>query len=144
MSLNISIITPEKIFFNGEVQQVILPSISGGVGVLKGHAPFVTILKPGLIRYQDTAGLWVPAVIHGGFAEIVSNQVTILVNGAEEVKAFSDLDNAQLEMVDLVEKFQKLKMDGLKGRELELALSKMQIAQARVFAIEYVRKNSLI
>lgn len=141
MSLKISVVTPEKVFLIDEAQQIILPSISGRVGVLTGHAPFVTILKPGLVRYEDTTGLWVPAVIYGGFAEVINDKITILVNGAEEVKSFNDLDDVQLEMVDLVEKFQKLKMEGLKGSELDLALSKMQIAQARVFAIEYVRKN---
>ena len=44
MSLNVRIITPEKVFLTSETEQVVLPSITGGVGILKGHAPLVLSL----------------------------------------------------------------------------------------------------
>ena len=84
MSLNVRIITPEKVFLTSETEQVVLPSITGGVGILKGHAPLVTILEAGVLRYKNN-GTWTPAVLYGGFAEVEDDQVTVLVNGAEEV-----------------------------------------------------------
>ena len=49
MSLNVRIITPEKVFLTSETEQVVLPSITGGLGILAGHAPLVTILEACLL-----------------------------------------------------------------------------------------------
>ena len=76
MSLNVRIITPEKVFLTSETEQVVLPSITGGVGILKGHAPLVTILEAGVLRYKNN-GTWTPAVLYGGFAEVEDDQVTV-------------------------------------------------------------------
>ena len=65
MSLNVRIITPEKVFLTSETEQVVLPSITGGVAILKGHAPLVTILEAGVLRYKNN-GSWTPAVLYGG------------------------------------------------------------------------------
>ena len=75
MSLNVRIITPEKVFLTSETEQVVLPSITGGLGILAGHAPLVTILEAGVLRYKNN-GSWTPTVLYGGFAEVENNQVT--------------------------------------------------------------------
>ena len=108
MSLNVRIITPEKVFLSSETEQVVLPSITGGLGVLAGHAPMVTILEAGVLRYKNN-GSWTPAVLYGGFAEVENNQVTILVNGAEKVSSSSNIADVEKALVDATTNLEQVK-----------------------------------
>ena len=82
MSLQISILTPERPFWNGEAEEIILPTETGEMGVLKNHAPIVTGLDVGamLIRTKQE---WNSYAIMGGFALVKQNKVTILANEAQ-------------------------------------------------------------
>lgn len=82
MSLQISILTPERPFWTGQADEIILPTETGEMGVLKNHAPIITGLDVGamLIRTKQE---WNSYAIMGGFALIKQNQVTILANEAE-------------------------------------------------------------
>lgn len=82
MSLQISILTPERPFWNGQAEEIILPTETGEMGVLKNHAPIITGLDVGamLIRTKQE---WNSYAIMGGFALVKQNQVTILANEAE-------------------------------------------------------------
>nr|YP_009184682.1 CF1 epsilon subunit of ATP synthase [Oogamochlamys gigantea]ALO62765.1 CF1 epsilon subunit of ATP synthase [Oogamochlamys gigantea] len=85
MSLQISILTPERPFWNGQAEEIILPTESGEMGVLKNHAPIITGLDVGamLIRTKEE---WNSYAIMGGFALVKQNQVTILANEAESAE----------------------------------------------------------
>ena len=74
--------TPDKIFFNQEAEEIILPTNTGQMGVLSNHAPLITALDIGvmLVRSQNT---WTPLALMGGFALVKQNEVTVLVNEAE-------------------------------------------------------------
>ena len=74
--------TPEKLFFNNDVESVILSSIEGELGVLSGHIPMVTALATGVIRIR-AGGKWKTAVVSGGFAEIKNDEVVVLADTAE-------------------------------------------------------------
>jgi len=93
MSLQISILTPERPFWNGEAEELILPTETGEMGVLKNHAPIITGLDVGamLIRTKEE---WNSFAIMGGFAVVKKNQVTILANEAEASKTI-DADEAK-------------------------------------------------
>jgi len=82
MSLKIQIMTPDRIFFNQTAEEIILPTNTGQIGILKNHAPIITALDVGvmLIRSQNE---WVPIALMGGFALVKQNKVTVLVNEAE-------------------------------------------------------------
>jgi len=84
MSLQICIMTPDRIFFNESADEIILPTNSGQMGVLANHAPLISALDIGvmLIRTQNT---WNSIALMGGFALVQQNQVTVLVNEAESV-----------------------------------------------------------
>jgi F-type H+-transporting ATPase subunit epsilon len=88
MSLQVKVITPEKIIWNTESDEVVLPTVTGDLGVLTGHAPLVSVLEAGLLRKKSENG-WTPLILFGGFAEVEDNQVIILGNGAEEIDAAS-------------------------------------------------------
>jgi ATP synthase F1 epsilon subunit len=93
MSLQISILTPERPFWNGQAEEIILPTETGEMGVLKNHAPIITGLDVGamLIRTKEQ---WNSVAIMGGFAVVKRNQITILANEAESAETI-DSDEAK-------------------------------------------------
>merc|ERR1712113_1128099 len=76
--------------------EVILPSASGQLGVLANHAPMMTALDIGVLRYKQD-GAWKPLVTYGGFASVDSNQLSILVNDFEQVDGIN-LEEAKKDM----------------------------------------------
>ena len=81
-SLQISILTPQRPFWNGQADEIILPTETGEMGVLKNHAPIITGLDVGAMLVR-TNQEWSSYAIMGGFALVKQNQVTILANEAE-------------------------------------------------------------
>ena len=90
MTLQVCIMTPDRVFLNKEVEEIILPTNTGQMGVLKNHAPLVTALEVGVIllrsKSASTAGEWTSLALLGGFAIVKQNKVTILVNEAESAE----------------------------------------------------------
>ena len=135
MSLQVKVITPEKVIWSDTSEQVVLPAVTGDLGILKDHAPLVTVLDAGVVRKRD-AEKWVPLILFGGFAEVENNQVTILGNGAEEISSVLTKQEAQ-EMLDTVsENLENLKQSTETPEELNAAILEMQIAKARVAALD--------
>ena len=85
MTLQVRIMTPDRIFWNEQAEEIILPTNTGQMGVLKDHAPLMTALDIGvmLIRSKNE---WTSVALLGGFALVKQNQVTVLVNQAESAK----------------------------------------------------------
>ena len=82
MSLTLRVLAPDKNVYDGEVEEVILPSTTGLLGILPGHISMVTAIEIGVLRILNN-GNWDSIALMGGFAEVESNEVTVLVNGAE-------------------------------------------------------------
>lgn len=99
MTLKIRVIAPDKIVWDADAEEIILPSSTGQLGILTGHIPLLTALDIGVMRVRINKE-WKPIILLGGFAEVKNNNVTILVNGAEEIsevdleQAKSDLEKA--------------------------------------------------
>jgi F-type H+-transporting ATPase subunit epsilon len=83
MALHISIIAPDRTVWDSNAEEVILPSSTGQLGILRGHAPLLTALDIGVMRVRTDKD-WTPIVLLGGIAEVENDELTILVNGAEE------------------------------------------------------------
>lgn len=83
MTLKVRVIAPDRTVWDSSAQEVILPSTTGQLGILSGHAPLLTALDTGVMRVRPEKN-WVAIALMGGFAEIEENEVTILVNGAEK------------------------------------------------------------
>jgi F-type H+-transporting ATPase subunit epsilon len=96
MSLNVRVITPDKVVWDASVEELILPSSTGQIGILTDHAPLLTALDIGVMRLKSDNG-WTSLVLMEGFAEVEENKVTILCNGAEEGGSI-DLKTAQEEL----------------------------------------------
>lgn len=78
----LEILTPERQFYVGPAQSLVLPGVDGLLGVEPGHEPAVTAVEPGELRYQVN-GQWSPAAVGAGFAEIMPDYVILLVGFAE-------------------------------------------------------------
>lgn len=89
----LEIVTPEKQFFTGQVESLILPAVDGSYGVQAGHEPVVTAIEPGEARYLAD-GQWYDLVVTQGFAEIMSDYVVVLVSAAERPE---DIDATRAE-----------------------------------------------
>jgi len=92
--LFLEVVTPQKAVVSEEAQLVVAPGSEGEFGVLKGHTTFLTSLKTGMLRYQDTSGKDRYLFVNGGFAEVLPDKVTIL---AESAELKNDIDAARAE-----------------------------------------------
>ena len=102
MSLNVRVITPDKVVWDASAEELILPSSTGQLGILTDHAPLLTALDIGVMRLKSD-GTWTSIVLMEGFAEVEDNKVTILSNGAEEGSAIDSTSaQAELEKVTLL------------------------------------------
>jgi F-type H+-transporting ATPase subunit epsilon len=88
-----SLVSPERELFSGPVTQVDAPGIEGDFGVLAHHAPFMTTLKPGVVRIFEDATI-TPVFVRGGFADVTPAGFTIL---AEEAVRLADVDATDLD-----------------------------------------------
>jgi F-type H+-transporting ATPase subunit epsilon len=86
-SFHFDLVAPEKLLFAGEVAQVDLPGSEGDLGVLAGHAPLVTALRPGIIVVFREAGD-LRVVVNGGFAEVGPAGLTVLADMAVPLEEF--------------------------------------------------------
>lgn len=86
MVMSIRVLTPDRVICSTKAEEIILPGLTGQVGILDGHATLITALDTGLLRIK-LAEKWTPIILCGGLAEIDSNQVTVLVNDVEELSS---------------------------------------------------------
>lgn len=82
--MTLEILTPEKKVFSDEVYGVILPGISGSFEILDKHAPMVSALKKGTVRILTDKNNSTSFTVQAGFAEVLNNKTTVLVEGADE------------------------------------------------------------
>ncbi len=83
MSLTLRVLAPDKSVFDEKVEEVILPSTTGLLGILPGHISMVTAIGIGVLKVRKSNGSWNSIALMGGFAEVESDDVTVLVNSAE-------------------------------------------------------------
>ena len=90
--LHLDFVSPESVLFSGDVDQVDLPGAEGDMGILAGHAPLVTTLRPGVVTIFR-GGAREAVVVTGGFAEVGPAGLTVL---ADRAVAREDFDTATL------------------------------------------------
>nr|QCI08911.1 ATP synthase CF1 subunit epsilon [Wrangelia sp.] len=128
MTLQIRVIAPDKIIWDATADEIILPTSTGQLGILKNHIPLLTALDIGVMRTRINKE-WQPIILLGGFAEIENNIITILVNGAEEVKDI-DVNEAQNEL----EKATNIFTQAINNKEKIEATQNLRKARARLQA----------
>jgi len=82
--MHISVLTPDKEIFDGEITSVKVPGVSGQFEVLNNHAPIVSALGVGQVRLMKENGEKITFGIEKGFIEVLKNKVSLLVQGYQE------------------------------------------------------------
>ena len=132
MVLNIRVLTPDRVICSTTADEVVLPGLTGQVGVLDGHAALITALDTGLLRIK-LDDKWTPIILCGGLAEVDNNRVTVLVNDVEELVS-----------IELSEATQKLENAAVAVENAETSKARLDAsielkkATARVEAINYL------
>ena len=84
MSLIVRVITPDRIVWNGKAEELIIPTSTGQIGILKDHAPLLTTRDIEVIKIKSKTG-WSSIALIGGFGEVEeNNKVLVLCNTAKE------------------------------------------------------------
>nr|YP_009906627.1 ATP synthase CF1 epsilon subunit [Gentianopsis grandis]YP_009925127.1 CF1 subunit epsilon [Gentianopsis paludosa]YP_010144850.1 ATP synthase CF1 epsilon subunit [Pterygocalyx volubilis]UEP17448.1 ATP synthase CF1 epsilon subunit [Gentianopsis barbata]QLI52146.1 ATP synthase CF1 epsilon subunit [Gentianopsis grandis]QNH70208.1 CF1 subunit epsilon [Gentianopsis paludosa]QOP62756.1 ATP synthase CF1 epsilon subunit [Gentianopsis paludosa]QQL92170.1 ATP synthase CF1 epsilon subunit [Pterygocal len=132
MTLNLCVLTPNRIVWDSEVKEIILSTNSGQIGVLTNHAPIATAVDIGILRIRIDAQ-WVTLALMGGFARIGNNQILVLVNDAE---TGSDIDPQEAQQTLEIAEANLRKAEG-KRQTIEANLA-LRRARTRVEAINAV------
>nr|QXI84287.1 ATP synthase CF1 epsilon subunit [Metagentiana gentilis] len=132
MTLNLCVLTPNRIVWDSEVKEIILSTNSGQIGVLPNHAPIATAVDIGILRIRIDAQ-WVTLALMGGFAKIGNNEILILVNDAE---TGSDIDPQEAQQTLEIAEANFRKSQG-KRQTIEANLA-LRRARTRVEAINAI------
>ena len=131
MAISLKVLAPNQNVYEGEAEEVILPSTTGQIGVLPGHISLVTAIDIGVLRLRMNSQ-WKSIALMGGFAEIESDEVIVLVNNAEIGSEINILD-AEKDLKDAQQAVSKFS-DKEKSPEKIKALNEVSKAEARIQA----------
>ena len=81
--LHVEIVTPYELFYEGDVDQLILPAIDGEIGIRPGHSPVIIALNPGELRMTERSGKELYIAISDGYAEIEVDNAIVVIGSAE-------------------------------------------------------------
>ena len=123
-------VTPERLLYSAEVEQIIVPGSEGEFTILSEHSPIISSLKPGFIKiYEELSNEPIIYFVTDGFIDMASNQLTILAQSAIEkgqltAKKLEDIINVYQGEVDVTENDIKknklnLKIDTVKALKSE-------------------------
>src|SRR5262245_14761027 len=130
-TFHFDLVSPERLVYSGQVEQVDVPGSEGDFGVLAGHAPLVTIIKPGILTVKNGAETQ-RVVVLGGFAEVSPSGLTVLADAASAVE---DVDHAALadQIKKTEDKVAAMEPDAQLDRETE-RLNHFRALQAQLTA----------
>lgn len=100
-ALNVRVVSPERLVFEGPAASVVAPAWDGQVGVLPGHAPFITLLGHGALDIDLPGGGGERFHVAGGALKVLDNQITILTEYAGSEPATDLPEGAVLDMDDV-------------------------------------------
>ena len=137
MTVHVDIVSAEESIFSGLAEFVVLPGEAGELGIMPGHTPLLTRIKPGVVRVKMQDGSEELVFVAGGMLEVQPNLVTVLADTAIRGK---DLDEAKaLESKKRAEEAMQNKTS-----QLEYAKAQAELAEAiaQLAAIQKLRKRN--
>ncbi len=126
-TLELELVSPESLLMTQAVEMVVIPGEEGDFGVLPGHAPLISTIRPGTLAVFEGGSVAQRFFLAGGFAEVTTERCTILAEGAIRLE---DIDRAALE-----QELRDLREDaGVADDEATVAL--LKIAEAKLQALD--------
>jgi F-type H+-transporting ATPase subunit epsilon len=123
------LVSPERLLVSESVDMVVVPGSEGDFGVLPGHAPFISTVRPGVIEVYEGNTVTERIFVAGGFAEVTGERCTVL---AEEAAPLTDVNRAEVE-ADLRRLNQELAAAGNEAERATIA-TRIEIAEAKLAA----------
>lgn len=127
--LAFSLVSPEKLLLSENVDMVVVPGTEGDFGVLAGHIPLISTIRPGVIAIHNGGTVTKRLFVAGGFAEVTPDRCTVLADQAEAVEAINPAE-AEQQVKNLTEDYAAAKSEG----EKTAIAAAMVIAKARLSA----------
>jgi F-type H+-transporting ATPase subunit epsilon len=139
MSVNLEIVSPEKLLLSRPVDMVVIPASEGDMGVLEGHTPMIVMLRGGVISLYENDHVTDTLFVAGGFAEVTPERCTVLAN---EVAPVTALNRAEGERRLTEAQAHLAEIDVTDIAAEELALERQQSAQAFIEAVDGLLSGS--
>jgi len=117
-TFHFDLVSPEKLAFSGEVDQVDIPGLEGDFGVLAGHAPVVAAMRPGILTVTQ-GGTHQKIIVLGGLAEVSEKGLTVL---ADVATSLEELDRTRF--ADQISEMEA-KLDEREGSELDREVERL-------------------
>jgi F-type H+-transporting ATPase subunit epsilon len=117
-TFHFDLVSPEKLAFSGEVDQVDIPGVEGDFGVLAGHAPVVAAIRPGILTVT-AGGTHEKIIVLGGLAEVSDKGLTVL---ADVATSLDEIDKAAF--ADKISGMEE-KLAEKEGSELDRAIERL-------------------
>jgi F-type H+-transporting ATPase subunit epsilon len=92
--MHFELVSPERLLLSQDAEMVVVPGSEGDLGVLAGHAPVISTVRPGVISVFDGATVTARLFVGGGFVEVTAERCTVL---AEEALPMEEIDRAAVE-----------------------------------------------
>jgi F-type H+-transporting ATPase subunit epsilon len=129
--IQFELVSPERLLVSEPVEMVVVPGVEGDFGVLPGHAPLVSTVRPGIIAVFEGGRVVQRIFVARGFAEVTGERCTVL---AEQAMPVADIDRAavETELRDAREDLSEAKNDAERAR-LE---SRIAVAEAKLAALD--------
>jgi F-type H+-transporting ATPase subunit epsilon len=130
MTLTVKVIAPDQTILDTVAEEVILPSSTGQLGILTDHAPLISALETGVLRFRKDKA-WNAIALTGGFAEVEENEVTVLVRSGE-LGSKINVEEARKKLADAEQALAGIKAEDKQGKIQ--AEQNLRMARARVQA----------
>lgn len=124
-AVQFELVSPEKLLLSEDVEMVVVPGAEGDFGVLPGHAPMISTVRPGVIHVFEGGSVKSRIFVAGGFAEVTTARCTVL---AEEAVPLDEIDRTDVEK-DLQDASEYIR--DADGDEAKLARAEARAATAR-------------
>ena len=131
-AVQFELVSPEKLLLSEEVEMVVVPGAEGDFGVLPGHTPVISTVRPGVIHIFEGGAVKTRIFVAGGLAEVTAERCTVL---AEEAVLLDDIDRDQVEK-SLQEAMEDISDAGDNSTERALAEQRADSARAKLASLD--------
>ena len=135
-NIHVDVVSAEQSIFSGEAKFVALPGESGELGILHGHTPLITRIRPGSVRIEKADGDEEFVFVAGGYLEVQPDRVTVL---ADTAIRGHDLDEAKA--IEAKKRAEEAMQNRGTDFDLALAQSEFAMAAAQLAAIARFRRK---
>jgi F-type H+-transporting ATPase subunit epsilon len=132
-AVQFELVSPEKLLLSEAVEMVVVPGAEGDFGVLAGHSPVISTVRPGVIHIFEGGTVKTRIFVAGGFAEVTPERCTVL---AEEAIALDDIDREKVEQ-DLKDAIEDIADAGDNASARTMATQRADSARAKLASLDF-------